>query len=135
MEKILEPISKTKNHCHCEPFFGEAILKQKKDCFVVPKNGTPRNDLPILSWLIIILFLISGTLIAQRSHPRLILNKSDVEVIRQNLGKYPLFDAAYNEAKERVDLALKNPIDVPVPKDAGGYTHEKHKQNYLRSQQ
>lgn len=63
-------------------------------------------------------------------HPSLWLTQSDVETMRQNLGKYPLFDAAYYEAKERVDRAIAQPIDVPVPKDAGGYTHEKHKQNY-----
>lgn len=63
-------------------------------------------------------------------HPSLWMTSSEVEIIRQNIGKYPLFNAAYKEAKERVDRALAQPIDVPVPKDAGGYTHEKHKQNY-----
>jgi imidazolonepropionase-like amidohydrolase len=55
MRSQLAAISKTKNRCHCEPFFGEAISKRKKDCFVVPKNGTPRNDFPILRSLLIIL--------------------------------------------------------------------------------
>lgn len=67
-------------------------------------------------------------------HPRLLLTADDVAVMRSSLGKYPLFDAAYQEAKERVDRALAASIDVPVPKDAGGYTHEKHKQNYQEMQ-
>ncbi len=87
MRKLLEVISKTKNHCHCEPFYGEAILIEKKDCpafcsaiwnaayaeckrrqipleaglkkrnFVVPNCGTPRKDRSFLRPLLIICFL------------------------------------------------------------------------------
>ena len=67
-------------------------------------------------------------------HPNLLINNSDVEEIKASLGKYQIFDNAYNKAKDMVDKALANPIDVPIPKDAGGYTHERHKLNYTEMQ-
>ena len=71
---------------------------------------------------------------AQVSHPRLLLSGSDVQLIRENLGKYTFFDQAFGEARETVHRALARPIEVPMPVDAGGYTHEKHKQNYKEMQ-
>lgn len=50
--------------------------------------------------------------------------------MRAGAGKYPLFDAAVAEARQRVDAALAAPVDVPIPADAAGYTHERHKRNY-----
>nr|WP_255490488.1 heparinase II/III family protein [Dysgonomonas sp. 511] len=47
------------------------------------------------------------------------------------MGNAPLFDQTLQKAKAEIDLALTQPIEVPVPKDAGGgYTHERHKKNY-----
>jgi hypothetical protein len=37
-----------------------SILKTMKDCFVVPKNWTPRNDISFLKWYIILLLLSSS---------------------------------------------------------------------------
>lgn len=43
----------------------------------------------------------------------------------------PLFAATLAKSKAFVDPQLKKAIDVPVPADAGGgYTHERHKDNY-----
>ncbi len=64
-------------------------------------------------------------------HPNLVLTKNDVAEIKAGLGKVPLFDKTFNKAKKEIDKALTEPIIVPIPKDpGGGYTHEKHKQNY-----
>jgi hypothetical protein len=63
-----------------------------------------------------------------------VLSPAEVATIRENVGHHPLFDAAFNDAKQRIDRALASPIDVPVPKDAAGYTHERHKQNYTEMQ-
>lgn len=71
---------------------------------------------------------------AQQSRPRIILTQHDVQTIRQESDKYPMFNAVLNEAKHKVESALASPIDVPVPRDAGGYTHERHKQNYREMQ-
>ena len=45
--------------------------------------------------------------------------------------KYPLFYNSFKSAQSEIDNILNDPIDVPTPADAGGgYTHERHKQNY-----
>jgi hypothetical protein len=81
---------------------------------------------------IILLFLfLVPLLFAQKTHPNLLLTKADAMKIRDSFNKYDLFEKSFNDARMMVDKALSNPIDVPYPKDAGGgYTHEKHKQNY-----
>ena len=82
-----------------------------------------------------LLFLIGvNVAFSQKQRPQLLLNYTDVEQVRESLGKYPLFDSVFNQAKAKIDLALQNPIDVPIPKDAGGYTHERHKRNYVEMQ-
>ncbi len=44
----------------------------------------------------------------------------------------PLFDATLAQARAEVDAEIAAGIAVPVPKDmAGGYTHERHKQNFF----
>ncbi|MEI8086441.1 MAG: heparinase II/III family protein [Paludibacter sp.] len=64
-------------------------------------------------------------------HPKLFLTSKGVMEIKASLGKYPKFDAAVNEQKLIADKALAEEIIVPLPKDGGGgYTHEKHKNNY-----
>lgn len=83
---------------------------------------------------LILLFLVAAILFAQSNHPNLILTKKDVQVLRENWEKYPLIKKSFEAAKEKVDNALASPIDVPIPKDAAAYTHEKHKQNYNEMQ-
>lgn len=79
------------------------------------------------------LVFVSAAL-SQQSHPRLFLNQADVSAMRAAAGKYPLFDASVKLMKPKIDKALTAPIEVPVPKDAAGYTHERHKQNYTQMQ-
>lgn len=80
--------------------------------------------------IFIIVFSVSF-LGGQTSHPNLVLKSSDVIKIKNSLGNVPLFDKSFEAAKAIVDKAINSPIDIPIPKDAGGgYTHEKHKQNY-----
>lgn len=67
-------------------------------------------------------------------HPRLLLTPAEVVSIRANLGRAPLFDAALAGAKEKMERALAAPQVVPVPADAAGFTHERHKQNYAEMQ-
>ncbi len=83
----------------------------------------------IIKKIMLILFL-SSSIFAQ-VHPNLVLTQDAVENIQESLGAYPIFDKSFEEAKKEVEEALNSPIDVPIPKDAGGgYTHEKHKKNY-----
>ncbi|MFH0991824.1 MAG: heparinase II/III family protein [bacterium] len=85
---------------------------------------------------IICLFSILGFFKGSgQSHPHLFLNRVEANAMKQALGKYPLFDKSWNEAKVFVDRALRQRMDIPLPIDAGGYTHERHKQNYLEMHQ
>ena len=68
--------------------------------------------------------------LAQEKYPTLFLTQRDVKAMKEARGHVPLFDASLENARRRVDPVLSLPIDVPFPKDAGGYTHERHKQNY-----
>ena len=62
--------------------------------------------------------------------PGLILSKSEAEVVRNALGKYPILDQSFNSLKSSVETALEKPMEIPQPGEAGGYEHERHKQNY-----
>ena len=65
-------------------------------------------------------------------HPSLILTKTGVESIKAQLGTVPLFDKTLAKVKAEVDAEILNGIEVPIPKDfSGGYTHERHKKNFL----
>jgi len=67
-----------------------------------------------------------------QEHPKLILTKAGVDKIRAELGKVPLFDASLKNMKEEVDAEIALGIDLPIPKDySGGYTHERHKLNFI----
>lgn len=69
----------------------------------------------------------------QLQHPCLILTKEDVQQIKPQLGEVALFDNTVKSIRKQVDNVLSLPIEVPVPKDAGGgYTHEQHKRNYTQ---
>jgi len=65
------------------------------------------------------------------SHPSLLLTKQGVNEIKSSMGKISDFDNSVNELKIIADKALKSEIVVPIPvNEGGGYTHEKHKNNY-----
>ncbi|MEM7373402.1 MAG: heparinase II/III family protein [Bacteroidota bacterium] len=69
--------------------------------------------------------------VTAQDHPRLILTQEGISQIRENLGTAPLFDQRLKMVQMEVDQAIADGMDVPIPKDmAGGYTHERHKQNY-----
>ena len=64
-------------------------------------------------------------------HPTLILTEKGVGAIRNEYQSVPLFKNKYDRVKQKIDAVIEQPIQVPVPKDAGGgFTHERHKANY-----
>ncbi|MGB5244475.1 MAG: heparinase II/III family protein [Lutimonas sp.] len=68
----------------------------------------------------------------ESGHPGLILTKQGIKDIRSNLGNIPIFDESLEATKSEVDAEIELGIQVPIPKDySGGYTHERHKRNYL----
>jgi hypothetical protein len=85
-------------------------------------------------FLLLLALLLGASGLAAKSHPHLLYTAEDFAAMRAAQGKFPLFDAAVADARRRVDRALAAPLDVPQPKDAAGYTHERHKQNYTEMQ-
>lgn len=84
-------------------------------------------------WAIIIGISITAVTIlrGQSAHPNLLITPTDVSVIKNNLGKYPLLDQSFAALKKQADDAIAEKMDVPLPKDpAGAYTHERHTKNY-----
>lgn len=69
---------------------------------------------------------------AASAHPNLVATKLGFDLIKNNLGKYSLIDDSVQEMKEYVDAEIDKEKVFPMPTDpSGGYSHEKHKQNYL----
>ena len=83
---------------------------------------------------ILILFTLSIVMVsaeAQR-HPIAFITQKEAIEVKQNIPKYPLLLKSFTELKNEVDGWLGKDVDVPLPKDpAGGYTHDKHKSNYM----
>lgn len=68
--------------------------------------------------------------------PCLLLTQDGVAALRAEMGKNPLVDKAFVEAKAVADKAVSEPVVVPQPLDVGGgYSHEKHKENYMQMYQ
>lgn len=89
----------------------------------------------VLIMLFCMLFLGVDCKIFAQEHPTLILTKSGVADIQRELGKVPLLDQSLERMKAEVDAEMVLGIDTPIPKDySGGYTHERHKRNYLTLQ-
>ena len=81
----------------------------------------------------VLAFGLAASAMAQAGeHPKLIMTEAGVERIRAELGKVPLFDATVAKVRAEVDAEIELGIDTPIPKDySGGYTHERHKRNFL----
>jgi oligo-alginate lyase len=80
------------------------------------------------------LLLIPGVGQAQaQHHPSIFITKQEAAAIRTSAAQYPLLERSLAEAKQLLG-AMARPIDVPQPGEAGGYAHEKHKQNYRELQ-
>ncbi|MDE3742812.1 alginate lyase family protein [Maribacter polysaccharolyticus] len=79
--------------------------------------------------IVCLLFGIQGY---AQEHPNLILTKAGVEKIRAELGSIPIFDTTLKQVQEEVDAEIALGIHTPIPKDySGGYTHERHKRNFI----
>ncbi|GAA3512129.1 hypothetical protein GCM10022393_27330 [Aquimarina addita] len=63
--------------------------------------------------------------------PVLSLYPKDATEIKKLKDSNDVLKISFDEHQKKADKAITNGIEVPVPKDpGGGYTHEKHKQNY-----
>ncbi|RFB03845.1 alginate lyase family protein [Parvularcula marina] len=65
------------------------------------------------------------------AQPSLILTENGVDAIQATKEHPPLFAKAYRQAETRFARSIRDGLIVPVPTDpGGGYTHERHKENY-----
>jgi predicted regulator of Ras-like GTPase activity (Roadblock/LC7/MglB family) len=93
---------------------------------VVEKFKVERMRLLKTIWLLIVPMLLTA------QHPVTFFTKAEAAEVKNNLTRYPLLAQTYSEIKKQVDESIGKDIDVPFPKDAaGGYTHERHKANYI----
>src|SRR5215212_9151369 len=78
------------------------------------------------------IFLIFISFFSKAQHPVAFVTRPDIDYIKTNLSKYPILQKSYAEIKQGVDVYLGKNVDVPFPKDPqGGYTHDRHKENYM----
>lgn len=76
--------------------------------------------------------LIIFPLMLTAQHPVTFFTKAEAALVKNSINKYPLLTRSYNDIKKGVDQWIGKDVDVPFPKDpAGGYTHERHKANYM----
>ncbi len=64
------------------------------------------------------------------THPRIFLSGTEAASLRTDAPRYPLSARTLVETRAQVERAMSAAIDVPTPGEAGGYAHERHKQNY-----
>ncbi|QXD14095.1 heparinase II/III family protein [Rhodocaloribacter litoris] len=81
-------------------------------------------------WGVVLLLVLVMPVRAQEQHPKVFITASEAAAIREARGHYTLLDATLEAATEMVEAALAAPIETPPPGEAGGYAHERHKQNY-----
>jgi hypothetical protein len=78
-------------------------------------------------------FLFAGLIVTQvvTAQPTLLVTEEALKTFAESKATPKLFDKAYQKAVARVERSMAEGIIVPTPKDAGGgYTHERHKENY-----
>ena len=80
-----------------------------------------------------LIYCIAFTTISHAQiHPIAFATGTDMELVKKKLKDNYLLAQSFEELKSQVDGWIGKDIDVPVPKDAaGGYTHDKHKANYI----
>jgi hypothetical protein len=67
---------------------------------------------------------------AEAQWPTIFITQREATQVRAGARTYPLLGRSLEEARSTLEQALARPIDVPQPGEAGGYAHERHKQNY-----
>ncbi len=67
---------------------------------------------------------------ASAQWPSIFTTKTEAAQVRSAARTYPLLGRSLEEARAILRQAIARPIDVPQPGEAGGYAHERHKQNY-----
>ncbi|GAB4335588.1 MAG: hypothetical protein Kow0037_15690 [Calditrichia bacterium] len=78
--------------------------------------------------------IVVAAVFAKHEHPSVLITKKEAAQIKSALGRYSLLDKSFEQARQMVEAGIKSGIEVPQPGEAGGYAHERHKQNYREMQ-
>lgn len=89
-----------------------------------------QNDFLMQRFLLFVLLLCTAPVTTWGQHAGIFISQEEALAIREAQGHYPLLDQAIALAKGTMETAFANPMEVPNPGEAGGYEHERHKQNY-----
>ena len=84
----------------------------------------------LLSYFFSLLYAEMDFSLDKNSHPSLIIYEKEGVMINKSIDSYPLLKHTFDNLSREVNNAIKSPIEIPMPGEAGGYAHEKHKQNY-----
>ncbi|MYF40548.1 MAG: hypothetical protein F4221_06830, partial [Rhodothermaceae bacterium] len=84
----------------------------------------------MLRILLLVFLAFTVPFTASGQHAGIFISQEDALAIREAQGRYALLDEAISLAKETMAVAFAHPLEVPLPGEAGGYEHERHKQNY-----
>ena len=79
---------------------------------------------------LLILLVCTAPIIVQAQHAGIFISKEEARAIQAARGQYSLLDQGIALAEQTMEAAFSRPIEVPNPGEAGGYEHERHKQNY-----
>ncbi|MFL5773634.1 MAG: alginate lyase family protein [Flavisolibacter sp.] len=80
----------------------------------------------------LLIVFLCFSIYSNAQHPIAFDTQSDFAFIKKNLSSNSILKNSYAEVKQSVDAWLGKDVDVPLPKDAqGGYTHDRHKENYM----
>ena len=82
--------------------------------------------------LVTIVCLLMLPFFLRAQHPVAFITKAEAASVKKKVERLPLLQASFGDIKKEVDNWLGKEVDVPFPKDpAGGYTHDRHKANYM----
>ncbi|GAL13542.1 poly(beta-D-mannuronate) lyase [Vibrio astriarenae] len=60
----------------------------------------------------------------------ILLSQEEIEALRKEVGRSSLMGRTIEAHRKEVDAFMALPLDVPGHGEAGGYEHNRHKQNY-----
>ena len=60
----------------------------------------------------------------------ILLTEAEVELLRKEVGKPSLMGKSIEANRKELEAFMRLPLDVPGHGEAGGYEHNRHKQNY-----
>ena len=90
-----------------------------------------RTNIKMIKIFYLFLFIILSCSGNAQQHPSAFFTKAESVEVEAGINKYPLLTKSFNDIKKEVDVYIGKDVDVPFPKDAaGGYTHDRHKNNY-----